>query len=120
MHALPRPRTASDPLFPPPPTLSARLLPGGRRRPSWLARDRPRAVYLDNLYAFDLVNMTWAKVSAANGSARPSARYWFGFTSDGDKLYLHAGNSVNGGERGRSGRWGLESMGAGRDWTTGC
>jgi hypothetical protein len=75
----------------------------GGRLTSRLVFARLWAEYLNNLYAFDLINMTWAKVSFGNGS-RPSARYWFGFTSDEGKLYVHAGNPVvhGFGERGRS------------------
>ncbi len=59
--------------------------------------------------------MTWAKVSVANGS-RPSSRYWFGFTSDKGKLYVHAGNPVQGsGEGGCSvgGCCGFRAIGVG-------
>ncbi len=47
--------------------------------------------FFDDLYSFDLVNMTWTDLSAAEGSFRPSARSQHGFTSRGEKLYVHGG-----------------------------
>ncbi len=35
--------------------------------------------------------MSWIPLAAANNDSRPSARYDHGFTSAGDKLYVHGG-----------------------------
>jgi hypothetical protein len=47
--------------------------------------------HLDDLLSFDLANMTWALLSAADDAGRPSVRYGHGFTSAGGRLYVHGG-----------------------------
>ena len=51
---------------------------------------------LDDLYAFDLVAMEWTRLSTDNDTQRPSARYKHGFTSEGDRLYVHGGFNGSG------------------------
>jgi hypothetical protein len=51
--------------------------------------------FYDELYSFDLFNLTWTLLAASavpDGTIiRPSARYRHGFTSVGGKLYVHGG-----------------------------
>jgi hypothetical protein len=49
--------------------------------------------YFDDMYSFDLANMTsgWALLSATAHDGRPPSRFCHGFTSAGGKLYLHGG-----------------------------
>ncbi len=53
----------------------------------------PSPANLDDLFMFDLANMTWTRLAAANA---PSARYGHGFTSAGGKLYVHGGYGAGG------------------------
>jgi hypothetical protein len=55
----------------------------------------PSAGYLDDLYSFDPVTMTWTLLSTAKTN-RPPARYCHGFTSAGGRLYLHGGYNGSG------------------------
>ncbi len=50
--------------------------------------------YLDDLYSFDPVTMTWMLLSIEAG--RPVARNCHGFTSAGGKLYVHGGFGFGG------------------------
>jgi hypothetical protein len=45
---------------------------------------------LGDMFAYDPENTSWIQVSATIG-AEPSPRYAHGFTSQGNKLYLHGG-----------------------------
>ncbi len=84
--------------------------------------------FLNDLHVFDPATMTWALLSAANDTGRPSARYDHGFTSAGGRLYVHGGygitDSGDGGEamqslrRGMGGEWACgadAATGAGRE-----
>ncbi len=53
----------------------------------------PSPGYLDDLYSFDLANLTWTRL-AATAVPRPSARNFHGFTSAGGKLYVHGGSNT--------------------------
>jgi hypothetical protein len=71
--------------FRPPPNLSSPL----------------STAFYDELYSFDLFNLTWTLLAASavpDGTIiRPSARSSHGFTSVGGKLYVHGGISSSGG-----------------------
>ena len=52
--------------------------------------------YLDDLHCFDPATNLWTLNLATGDSARPSARLGHGFSSVGDKLYVHGGLGYDG------------------------
>ena len=47
-----------------------------------------------DLLVYDPTDMAWTDLSAAASGTPPSARFGHGFTSAGDKLYVHGGSNL--------------------------
>jgi hypothetical protein len=67
---------------------------------------------LNDLHVYDPATEAWTNLSAALSGTPPSFRYHHGFTSAGDKLYVHGGSGGSGGE-GRGGAGCAEDVGMG-------
>ena len=76
-------------------SMGSRTLHTNDRYPSAM----PNPGYSDDLYSFDPVSMNWARL-ASTAVPRPSIRSRHGFTSVGDKLYVHGGWNGSGNARG--------------------
>jgi hypothetical protein len=75
-------------------------------------RPRPScAGYLYDLHVYDPAAGAWADLSAARNGTPPSPRGSHGFTSAGDKLYVHGGSGY-GGEGGTGRGEGVRLVGA--------
>jgi hypothetical protein len=62
----------------------------------WLQSDenvRTAAGFYSDFHAFDLESMTWFNLTKYVIGTAPTARWAYGFTSSGGKLYVHGGNN---------------------------
>jgi hypothetical protein len=52
--------------------------------------------YLNDLYVYDPISLTWTDLVLPTTSAYPASRLWMGFAAVGEMLYVHGGYSANG------------------------